>query len=397
MSNENFYKQSLQTEINRRYCQSCGMPLDIENKELLGTEWNGNKTGEYCCYCYKNGEYTATLSMDEAIKVWGNTCNLFNENQHTHYTPDEFKRMFKLRLPSLKRWQQKNTTRKIHFEIVNKLLTYINSHLFDDIDCDKLSQVANLSKYHLLRIFKEITGESAGNYILRIRLEHIAHLIVTTNMSLNEIVKNVNYYSKHSLSKAFKKYFGLSPIEYRKTYRNNHNLYLDTNNLFALEMRYIESFNVLYRAIDLKQKKENSLVNLWREIIDYKEKNGLGIFPGCLYVSISLDDPSIIEYNDCRFHLGIIVPEGFKADGKYGLMSIPEGQYAVFRHKGDYSSLYKLYREIYLMWLPQNGNRQSHTLNFEKYLNTPLDTDPGELETEIYIPIDKISSNLMTI
>lgn len=381
----------LPVEIDRKYCQSCGMPLNVEKKEFLGTDHNNNPTDEYCHYCYQNGKYTTELTINEAIDIWGQTYNIFNNNQHTHYTPKEFKRMFKLRLPSLKRWQQKNTTKKIYFEIVNKILTYINSHLFDDIDSDKLSGIANLSKYHLMRVFKEITGESVGNYILRTRLEHIAYLVVTTNLSLNEIVKNVNYHSKHSLSKAFKKYFGLSPTTYRLSYIENNDLHHKVNNQLEWEIMQIKDLNVLYKAIDVKRKTKKCPGGLWQEIITYKEENNLGAFPECYYVSISLDDQSIIQYNDCRFHLGIIVPQHIKPNEEYGIMKIPEGLYVVFKHKGDYSSLYKLYRDIYLTWFPQSGYCQAHTLNYEKYLKTPFDTDRLDLETEIYIPIKEAS------
>ncbi|WP_029902412.1 zinc ribbon domain-containing protein [Prevotella sp. 10(H)] len=181
-----------QVNIERRYCQSCGMPLNIEKKEFSGTDRDGNKLNEYCRYCFQNGEYTANRSMAEAIETW---------------------------LPSLKRQQQKNTTKKIHYEIVNNVLTYINNHLFEELDAERLSKVANLSKFYLIRVFKDITGESIGNYMLRIRLEYIAHLMVTTDLPLNDIVNDVHYHSRHSLSKAFKKYFGLSPLEYRQAHK----------------------------------------------------------------------------------------------------------------------------------------------------------------------------------
>lgn len=50
-----------------KYCQSCGMPLGA-TEELYGTNADGSKNDEYCCYCYKEGKFTADCSMEEMIE-----------------------------------------------------------------------------------------------------------------------------------------------------------------------------------------------------------------------------------------------------------------------------------------------------------------------------------------
>jgi len=40
-----------------KFCQSCGMPLDDEHKELFAREKDGSYSS-YCTYCYKDGEFT---------------------------------------------------------------------------------------------------------------------------------------------------------------------------------------------------------------------------------------------------------------------------------------------------------------------------------------------------
>ena len=39
--------------MEQKFCQSCGMPLS--DATVLGTETNGSKNEEYCCYCYADG------------------------------------------------------------------------------------------------------------------------------------------------------------------------------------------------------------------------------------------------------------------------------------------------------------------------------------------------------
>jgi len=50
---------------NQKLCQSCGMPLTAE--ETLGTNTDGSKNEEYCVYCFKDGTFTADISMEEMI------------------------------------------------------------------------------------------------------------------------------------------------------------------------------------------------------------------------------------------------------------------------------------------------------------------------------------------
>ena len=47
----------------KRFCQSCGMPL--QNEADYGTEAGGARSEEYCTYCYQNGGFTADCTMDE--------------------------------------------------------------------------------------------------------------------------------------------------------------------------------------------------------------------------------------------------------------------------------------------------------------------------------------------
>jgi hypothetical protein len=61
-------------------------------------------------------------------------------------------------------------------------------------------------------------GENIGNYIQRLRLEHIAHLLLNTQMTLDELTKNTNYQTKASLAKAFRKHFGMPTSEYKRYY-----------------------------------------------------------------------------------------------------------------------------------------------------------------------------------
>ncbi len=72
------------------------------------------------------------------------------------------------------------------------------------------------SFFHFRKVFRNVTGENIGTYIQRLRLEYIAHLLIATGQSIEEIGMQTNYQTKFSLAKAFKKHFGISMSAYRE-------------------------------------------------------------------------------------------------------------------------------------------------------------------------------------
>lgn len=89
---------------NKVFCQSCGMPM-TEN-EHFGTENGGGKSADYCVYCYKNGDFTQDVSMDEMIKI-----SLHHMKEMFKDNPDFDKQAaldnMRLFFPELKRWRGK--------------------------------------------------------------------------------------------------------------------------------------------------------------------------------------------------------------------------------------------------------------------------------------------------
>lgn len=83
------------------FCQSCGMPLD--KAEVFGTNADGSRNEEYCCYCYQNGGFTdETATMEGMIAL-----NLeFNEQNGYPMGPQEqAKQIMESWFPTLKRWR----------------------------------------------------------------------------------------------------------------------------------------------------------------------------------------------------------------------------------------------------------------------------------------------------
>ena len=87
-------------EINQKFCQSCALPMD--QPALHGTNADGTLSEDYCCYCYKDGKFTADCTMDEMIDF----CIRFEQQQNPGLDAEDARRAMRAWYPTLKRWKQ---------------------------------------------------------------------------------------------------------------------------------------------------------------------------------------------------------------------------------------------------------------------------------------------------
>ncbi|MGM9937914.1 MAG: helix-turn-helix domain-containing protein [Candidatus Ornithomonoglobus sp.] len=101
------------------------------------------------------------------------------------------------------------------------VMNYINKHYKENIDLDKLSAVACMSKYYFCRKFHETTGATALEYLNNIRLTKVHTLLINTSMTIDEIASQTGFVSAVNLTRAFKKVYGMAPREFRKSKRQD--------------------------------------------------------------------------------------------------------------------------------------------------------------------------------
>lgn len=90
------------------------------------------------------------------------------------------------------------------------------------VNCISVSQIAEkfgISESYLARVFKRSFGYTLIEYMVRRRIGEAQTLLVTTDLSVMEIGECVGYQSQSYFAKAFSDHVGLSPLRYRKMYR----------------------------------------------------------------------------------------------------------------------------------------------------------------------------------
>lgn len=96
--------------------------------------------------------------------------------------------------------------------IVDRIIDYLEDHHTEDVSLSTLSQTLYISPTYISRVFKEETGDSPINYLIKIRLERAKELLERDmNITVKEAASQVGYSDAYYFSKLFKKYYGRSP------------------------------------------------------------------------------------------------------------------------------------------------------------------------------------------
>lgn len=279
-------------------------------------------------------------------------------------------------------------TQKDYLERINKVVEYINNYLDEKIDLKTLAQISNFSEFHFHRIFRAFKNEPLATYITRLRVETSAMLLRYSDLPIEQIAENVGYEMASSLSKSFKKFYGVTPSEYR----NNKNLYIMRKEEFIAEIKLkspkivdLPTKQVIYVALTGAYGTLNygeAYAKLWA----FVKENKL-FTAGIEHICISHDDPKVTENDKQRSDICLAVHKPAKPHGEVGIKEIEGGKYAVFLYQGSYEKLSCVYDTIFGKWLTESGYELRNTFTFEKYLNDCRKTSPEKLKTEIYIPI----------
>jgi len=98
---------------------------------------------------------------------------------------------------------------------VSNVKNYIQEHLEEDLNLMMLAEKVHLNASYLSRLFRKETGEKLYDYILHVRMKRAKELIRNGTDRIQDIALWVGYESVQSFNRAFKKYTGVSPLDYR--------------------------------------------------------------------------------------------------------------------------------------------------------------------------------------
>ena len=98
--------------------------------------------------------------------------------------------------------------------------TWVLHHLSEPIGLSDMARHAGMSVRTFTRRFREETGETAGSWLTRARVERARQLLETTDLAVDRVSADAGFGTTASLRQHFAAAVGLSPLAYRRTYRS---------------------------------------------------------------------------------------------------------------------------------------------------------------------------------
>ncbi|OOM10438.1 AraC family transcriptional regulator [Clostridium saccharobutylicum] len=98
----------------------------------------------------------------------------------------------------------------------NDIIKYIENNYYEKIKLEELAKMANISTYHFVRSFKQITGRSPIDYINKLRINKAFSLLKEGKFNVTEVALDCGFNDVNYFSRLFKKYNKMSPSEAKK-------------------------------------------------------------------------------------------------------------------------------------------------------------------------------------
>ena len=271
-------------------------------------------------------------------------------------------------------------------ERLNRVIVFIHDHLDEEIDLNRLADVACLSPYHWHRIYHAMHGETIAATVRRLRLHRAAGFLANTAMPIETIAEKSGYAGVAAFSRAFANDYGMPPAQYRK--EGAHAKFLaktraDDGDGFDVAIKTVPSMQLA--AIDHR----GSYMQIDRAFEPlfghFAARGWLG--PMTRSIGVYYDDPFSVAEDELRSRAGLVVATDFTFAPPLVETTIGGGRHAVLRHKGPYATMRSAYQWFYGAWLAQSGEEVEDAPVFEEYMNNPRDTQPQDLLTDIYLPL----------
>ncbi|MGN0350916.1 MAG: GyrI-like domain-containing protein [Roseburia sp.] len=300
--------------------------------------------------------------------------------------------------------------RDFYADGIHKVQDYIDNNYGKSITVDDMAKISGFSRFHFSRIFKAFLNEAPMEYVNRIRLEHSLFLLShREDMNMTDIALELGFSDSAVFTRAFKKYFKISPSVYRKRNSTNckENYFISTYNepdktkkwtentlsgTQSVRIERISEFEVMYvRHIGDYASLARSYRKLMNTLFTEAKKQSL-LKPGeNHFISIYHDNPEFGNKDQFRTSLCLTYPSECrsKETEQLGKMEIEGGLYMIGHFEINANQFEDAWDYMYQQWIIGKKHMPRNSYPFEVYLNNPEDEKNHLIKVDIYVPLEE--------
>ena len=105
-------------------------------------------------------------------------------------------------------------------KLLERVMAVINKNINnDELSVDRIANEVGISRVHLHRKMKELTGQTPHDFILSIRLKRAAQLLANQGMNITEVMFACGFNNSASFSTIFKRFYGMAPRDYMREHQ----------------------------------------------------------------------------------------------------------------------------------------------------------------------------------
>ncbi len=268
---------------------------------------------------------------------------------------------------------------------INRVTTYISAHFTEALHLDDLARIAGFSPYHFHRIFKNITGESLNDFVVRRRLERgVALMRANRSAQLTHIAIESGFSELSVFSRLFKQHYGFAPSQWdRRTplqlskirqAQNGLPLYtadaleqMKDNLELAVQLRDLPAQTIAYIRIANAYTQPQQIMQAFLDLTNWAKVHA----PGGTLIGMSEDDPEVTPPEQYRYDVCVTVPASTKPEAYISVRKLPACRIAAIHCVGDIALVDRTWQFLYRHWLPCSGYLPDNIPAMEIYVRTP--------------------------
>jgi AraC family transcriptional regulator len=282
---------------------------------------------------------------------------------------------------------------------IQNAINYIEEHLTEEINYDKVAEEAACSSFYFQRIFGILCEISLGEYIRNRRLTLAGNELNASDIKVIDIAFKYGYESPESFTRAFSKFHGITPSEAKKNgtklksfSRLSVKITLNGGSMMDYKIVEKEAFDIIEKVEahsienDVNTK---SIPDFWTKSHNdgtvktlLENTTDRTFILGVCYGNIG-DGAKTFDYSiGAVYNKTAVVPEGFRRN------TIPASTWAVFECKGAMpKAMQDMWHKITSEFFPISGYQPTYEMDIEAY--TEGDMGSSDYRSEIWIPVVK--------